>query len=149
MDEDEPEREWFRCRLCHGEDLAPGERHECLYASHAAMSEEDECSLLELLNAAPISTWSAGVSGWDVVPFSVGGWTVAVFFDGPDCHSWDYVEHVISPTGARYDAWPAAGEVALPMSIANWTPPKMGPVEEAVSKMKRIAQGFRDLVARL
>lgn len=148
-EEDEPERERFACRLCAGEDLLPGETHECAYAGHEAMPEQAERELLEALAAAPLDTWHGPSSPWARDPFQVGGWTVLVFFDGVDFGCWDYIESATSPAGVTYTAWPRPGELALPMSIAHWQPPKMGPIEDVVRAFGRIADKFRALTRQI
>lgn len=139
---DEPEPTWADCRLCSGEELMPGEVHVCAYAGNEPMPPELESALLDAMNAAPIDLWHGPSSPWAVDLFHVCGWQVAVFFDGPNPGSWDYIEYVITPDGIRYDSWPQQGERALPMSVTNWQPAQMGPIEDAVRSLTRIKERF-------
>jgi len=143
-DDDEPEREWRSCRVCSGEDLFPDEQHVCLYANNPQMSADDERALLELFDAAPIDTWHPS-SPWAVDEYKIGGWTVRVFYDGVDAEDLDYVEDAIAPDGTRYEMFPQSADVgALPMSIVNWLPRKMGPVEDGIRALQRALDRFKE-----
>ena len=142
-DLDEPEREWRACRVCSGEELFPDESHACLYASSPQMSTDDELALLALLEAAPLDTWHPS-SPWAVDEYKIGGWTVHVFYDGVDVNDLDYVERAVAPDGTRYEMFPHSPDVAaLPMSIVNWKPRQMGPVEDAMRTWHRFVDGFK------
>jgi hypothetical protein len=148
-DDDEPESEWRSCRVCSGEDLFPDEQHNCLYAGNPQMSADDERALLAALEAAPPDTWHPSAP-WATDEHKLGDWTVRLFFDGVDVDDLDYIECAVAPDGMRYEMFPGSPDVgALPMSIVNWRPQKMGPVECVKSAMRRAIDRFAAIVSQV
>lgn len=142
IEEDEPT--FFDCRMCGRVELDNYDGvHACPYGSDAMSLEEEHALLAVLKRWSDAKHWPGPSSGWAIDAFTFEGWTVAVFFDGGDWEDWDHVDHVVSPSGAKYHSWPQQGERGLPVSIAWWRP-----TQQLVAWLDSFARKVRDAVVR-